>query len=270
VRELAAAYSRHQGSQHAAAIAYRVMFSLVPFIALVVSVVDAVLPASRREEFVAWVFSSAPGRELEASVDRALVQSGASAPLVALVSVVVLLWSATGMMASIRRAFVIIWATEGQPYVRAKLRDLALVGCAGALLVVAFGLTVVAQLVVQTGTDVAAALGWEDASGVLVALANVVTSWLAAALAVFVVYLIVPPLRVDVIAALLSAAAVGIAIQIAVAGFSVYAARIADFNTAYGPLGTVFAFLVLVYVLALLVLIGAEIVAARSPTTRED
>ena len=54
-RELVAAYGRHQVSQHAAAIAYRVMFSLVPFVALVVSVADLVLPAGRREQFVDWV-----------------------------------------------------------------------------------------------------------------------------------------------------------------------------------------------------------------------
>jgi membrane protein len=266
---VASSYGRHQGSQHAAAIAYRVMFSLVPFVALVVSVLDIVLPASRREQFVNWVFSSFPGRELQASVDQALVESGTSAPLVVLLSIALLLWAASGMIASLRRAFVIVWGAESPPFVRAKLRDLALVGCAGALLIVAFGLTIVAQLVVQTGTDVAAALGWEDASGVLVALGNILTSWLAAALAVFVVYLLVPPVRVDVSAALVSSLVVGLAIQVVVAGFSVYAARIADFSTAYGPLGTVFAFLVLVYVLALLVLLGAEIVAAWPAGARE-
>lgn len=242
----------------------------MPFVALVVSVLDVVLPDSRREEFVDWVFRSFPGRDVEASVDRALVESGASAPLISLLALALLLWGASGMMASVRRAFAVIWALESTPrFVYAKLGDIALVACAGALLVGAFGFSVVAQVAVETGTNVAAALGWEDAGGVLVALGELLTSWLAAAAALLVVYLVVPPVRINVADAWPSALGVAVAFQVAVAGFAVYAARIADFNTAYGPLGTVFAFLLLVYLLAMLVLVGAEVVAARAARARK-
>src|SRR5262249_1031541 len=98
VRELATAYSRPPLSQPAAAIAYRVMFSLVPFVALVVSVVDLVLPPSRREQFVDWVFSALPGNDLEHSVDHALDESNSAGPLVGLLSLGLLLWGASGMM----------------------------------------------------------------------------------------------------------------------------------------------------------------------------
>ena len=90
------------GHGHAAAIAYRVLFSLVPFVALVVSIVDLVLPASRRERFLEWLFAGS-GADLEQSVDQALAESSAAAP-----SSVSSRWrcccrSATGMMASLRR-----------------------------------------------------------------------------------------------------------------------------------------------------------------------
>jgi membrane protein len=240
-----------------------VIFSLVPFVALVVSVVDLVLPASRREEFVSWLFGAFPGTQLEASVDHALVESGASAPLVGVFSLAVLLWSATGMMASLRRAFTAVWELERPTFVRGKLRDVAVVGVTGAVLVGAFAFSVVAHVAVETGTDVAAALGW-DASHVLTGLAEVATSWLAVAVALLVVYRVVPPAGVTIADAWPSALGGALAFQLTLAGFAVYAADIADFSTAYGPLGTVFAFLVLVYALALVVLVGAELVVVRA------
>ena len=64
------------------------------------------------------------------------------------------------MMASLRHAFTAIWDLERpRGYFRGKLRDVALVGLAGAFLIAAFALSVTAQLVAETGTDVAAALG---------------------------------------------------------------------------------------------------------------
>lgn len=263
MRAVASAYGRHGVSQHAAAIAYRVIFSLVPFVALVVSVVDIVLPPSRREEFVDWLFGEFPGTQLEASVDHALAESGASAPLIGLFSLAVLLWSATGMMASLRRAFIAIWELERSPFVRGKLRDVAVVGVTGAVLVGAFALSVVAHVAVEAGTDVAAALGW-DAGTVLSGVAEVATSWLVVAGALLVVYRVVPPGPVSIADAWPSALVGAFAFQVTLAGFAIYATDIADFNTAYGPLGTVFAFLVLVYLLALIVLVGAELVVARA------
>jgi membrane protein len=263
-RELAAAYGRHQVSQHAAAIAYRVMFSLVPFVALVVSVVDLVLPASRRQQFIDWVFGALPGNELEHSVDHALDESRSAGPLVGLLSLALLLWGASGMMASLRRAFGAVWGVEQPPpYVRGKLRDVALVAGAGAFLVGAFALSVVAQVVSQTGTDVAGALGW-DAGGLVTLVVDVATSSLAVGAALLAVYRVVPPVPVTLADAWPGALAAALACQLAVRGFAIYAANIADFNTAYGSLGTVFAFLVLVYVLAIIVLLGAELVVARA------
>jgi membrane protein len=262
---VASSYGRHWGTQHAAAIAYRVLFSLVPFVALVVSIVDLVLPASRRERFLEWLFAEFPGADLEQSVDRALAESSAAAPVVGLVSLALLLWGATGMMAALRHAFTAIWDLERpRGYFRGKLRDVALVGLAGAFLIAAFALSVTAQLVAETGTDVAAALGWESGGGALSAIGELASVLLALTGALVVVYSFVPPTPVQFAHVWPSALAAAVVFQIATAGFAVYAARFADFNTAYGSLGTVFAFLLLVYVLAIVLLVGAETVAARS------
>jgi membrane protein len=61
-----------------------------------------------------------------------------------------------------------------------------------------------------------------------------------------------------------SAAAAAIAFEVAVYGYTIYATRFASFNTVYGPIGAVLLFLLLVYLLAAIVLLGAETAAARS------
>jgi membrane protein len=257
-------YGRHAGSQLSAAIAYRVLFSLVPFAALLLTIIDAVLPPSRRQQFVEWLFGQFPGTDLEQSIDNTLAASGASAPIVGLIALGVLLWGASGMMASIRIAFRVIWDHgSGPTYVRSKLRDFVLVAVAGALVVIAFGLSVIVRIVVQTGSDLSDALGFTNSASALSTVAEVVSSTLLIFAALLALYRFVPPVAMPVSRLWPSALAAAIAFHLAVYGYAIYATRFASFNTIYGPIGAVLVFLVLVYLLAAIVLLGAETAAAR-------
>jgi membrane protein len=259
-------YSRHAGSQLSAAIAYRVLFSLVPFAAFLLTILDVVLPPSRREQFVNWLFGEFPGTDLEASVDKTLAASTATAPVVGLVALATLLWAASGMMASLRIAFRVIWDRErGATYVRSKLRDFALVGLAGALVVTAFALSVIVRIVVETGSDLSDALGWTGGATVFSTLAEVFSSTLVVFVALLALYRFVPPVRTPVALLWPSALAAAVAFEVTVYGYAVYATRFASFNTIYGPIGAVLAFLVLVYLLAAIILLGAETAARRQP-----
>lgn len=267
VSEILSAYSRHAGSQLSAAIAYRVLFSLIPFAAFLLTILDTVLSSSRREQFVEWLFGVLPGTDLEASIDNTLAASGASAPIVGLIALGVLLWGASGMMASIRIAFRVIWDRESGPtYVRSKLRDFALVGLGGALVVAAFGLSVVVRIIVSTGTDLSDALGWTGGATALSTVIEVASSTLVIFTALLALYRFVPPVTMPLAWLWPSALAAAIAFHVAVYGYAVYATRFASFNTIYGPIGAVLAFLLLVYLLAIIVLLGAETAAARSRT----
>jgi membrane protein len=258
-------YRRHATSQLAAAVAYRFLFSLVPFVALLVSVLDVVLPEDERSQLVGWIFDELPGEEVEESVDRAIARSTDAAPIVWVVSLLALLWGATGMMTTLRTATRVVWgADRGAPYVRGKLRDVLFVGLAGALVVGAFALSFVAQTAVQAGSDLADALGW-NGSGRLVAGGVELASSLAITfVALLLLYRLAPPTRprlADVWPAALLGA---VAFELVAAGFGLYLARFADFNAVYGPLGAVFAFLALIYVLAIVLLAGAELAALRA------
>jgi membrane protein len=260
------AYGRHAGSQLSAAIAYRVLFSLVPFAALLLSILDVVLPPSSREQFVNWLFDEVPGDDLESSIDRALAGSSASAPIVGLVALALLLWGASGMMASIRIAFRLIWEGDvGPTYVRSKLRDFALVAAAGVLVIGAFALSILVRVVVETGSELSDALGWTGGATAFSSLAEVASSTLVVFAALLALYRLVPPVRTPVALLWPSALAAAVAFELTVYGYAVYATRFASFSTIYGPIGAVLAFLLLVYLLAAIVLLGAETAAARRP-----
>ena len=260
------AYGRHAGSQLSAAIAYRVLFSLVPFAALLLTILDAVLEPSRREQFVNWLFGVFPGTDLEKSVDNALATSGASAPIVGLVALGALLWGASGMMASIRIAFRVIWGHDrGPTYVRSKLRDFALVGAAGVLIVGAFALSVIVRIVVETGSELSDAIGWTGGTSALSVAAESASSTIVVFAALLALYRFVPPVTRQLRTLWPSALAAAIAFEVVVYGYAVYATRFASFNAIYGSIGAVLAFLLLVYLLAAIVLLGAETAAARRP-----
>jgi membrane protein len=261
-------FSRHAGSQLSAAIAYRVLFSLVPFAALLVTFVDVVLPESRREQFVNWLFGFVPGNDVANAVDRTLADSGASAPIVALVALATLLWAASGMMASIRIAFRVIWDRErGPTYARSKLRDFALVGLAGVLVVAAFAFSFVVRFIVETGAGLLDRLDWSGSGGLVSTAAEIAVSTIVVFVALLLLYRVVPPVTTSVRLLWPSAAAAAIVFEVAVYGYAIYATRFASFDTIYGPIGAVLLFLLLVYLLAAIVLLGAETAAARSKAT---
>ena len=260
---MSSAYSRHAGSQLAAAISYRVLFSVVPLAALVVSVAHLLLPSEVRGDVVAWLFHRFPGRGLESAVTKSVSNPGATAPLVGLVAVAGLLWAASGMMASIRVAFRVIWEVPGPTYVRGKLRDFLLVGLVAGLLLVAIAVSLAAQLAAEAGKGVSAALGLAGSAHIAGGIAQFGAGLLAAFLALLLLYWVVPPVRVPFGHVWPSAALAALAIELLVKGFAFYAARTAA-NSVYGPLGALFTFLLLVYLLGTVVLFGAELVASRA------
>jgi membrane protein len=262
-REAAAGYGRHACSQLAAGIAYRVLFSLVPFVALLVAVLDLVLPSDARQEVIDWLYDTIPGTDVERAVDNSIAHAGLDAPLVGLVALAGFLWAATGMMASIRTAFRVVWEAEGLPFARGKLRDLALVGLGAGLIFVAFGASLVTQVVARVGGDVSSTIG-VGSGGALVGSATEIGTTLAVSfLAFLTVYAVVPPVRVTPGEVWPSAVLATAAFALLTEGFSLYLARFADLNAVYGPLGAVFAFLLLVYLSAAILLFGAELAAGR-------
>jgi membrane protein len=255
---------RHGSSQQAAAIAFRVLFSLVPLVALLVAAADLALPERQRADLINWIIDALAGSAgLEASVRRALTQGETKTSIAGLIALVGLLWAAGGMMEAIRQAFATIW--EGAPregFVRGRLVDLAAVIGAGLAVLVAFGLSIVVDVVSEVERGIGTAVGVERVGGWLATATAQVAALLFIFVCFYALYRVVPPV-VPRWAALWRGAAVGaIGFKLATTAYAAYLARFDDLNVVYGSLGAVLGFLLVVWVGSIAMLFGAEVVAA--------
>ena len=261
-------YSLHGLSQQAAAIAFRVLFSLVPLVALTVSLLDLVLPERASERLVDWVVGELLGStELEESVGNVLDQGAVTPSITGFFALAALLWAASSMMGSIRIGFQAIWATAPRrPFIRGKLVDAALVLAVGIVAVAAFGLGIIAESVAQLGGDAGDALGLTRA-GTWPGEAFGLVSSLALVFGCFVgLYWVAPPVRPRWSSIATGAAVGAIGFQVATAAYGWYLSWSGELAAVYGSLAALLGFLLVVYAGAVTRLVGAEIVADSDVT----
>ncbi len=263
VLRAAGGYTRHATSQLAAAVSFRLLFSLVPLAAFVVSVADLLLPDDGRDAVARWLASVVPGRALDPSVEHALTSSRVPPTIAGLVSLAFLLWAASGMMASIRIAFRVIWENDlRRTYVESKLLDFALVLGVGLVAVASFGATLLTQVLAEIGHDLSQKLG-AATEGRAVAVAAEILASAALTFGVLVgLYRTVPPVAPRFRAIWLPALLATIGFHLATAVYALYLARYGDVTAVYGPLGAVLGFLLVVHIGVIVILLGAELTAA--------
>ena len=131
-------------TQYAAAIAYRVLFSLFPLTIALVSVFGLVLQDDElRQQVIDELIKILPvSTSGQGNIQRSIEQIATPLSAIGLISLVALLWGATGMMASIRLGLEAAMKVDrGRPAVRAKLVDFILVAAAGLLVIVIVGIS---------------------------------------------------------------------------------------------------------------------------------
>jgi membrane protein len=259
-------YTRHATSQFAAAISYRVLFSLVPLVSFVAAIADALLPDKQRDAVARWLAGVVPGQALDSSVEQALTGSRVGPTVAGVVSLAVLLWAASGMMGAIRIAFRVIWENDlRRTFVRSKLLDFVLVLGVGVVAVAAIGASLIAQVLAEIGHDLGETFGSGTSGRVLAAVTEVLASGAVTYGILVVLYRFVPPVRPPIRVIWLPALLATIGFHVATAVYALYLARFGDVTAVYGPLGAVLGFLLVVYVGVIVILLGAELVAAWPP-----
>jgi membrane protein len=230
---------------------------------LIAAILDYTLPDETRENVVDWVLDQIPGTsDLETSVDDAISAAGTTTGIAGLIGLVVLLWSATGMMTSLRVAFAHVWEFERPSFVRGKLVDGLLVLGGGLVIVVAFGATVLVQVVESIGDEVATSIGLPTHGRLAGTLLGVAATLAVTFLALVALYHVVSPPGTPARDLLPGAAVAAIGLQALTFGYSIYLANFSDLNALYGSLGAILGFLLLVYLGAIVALVGGEISAA--------
>jgi len=261
--DAAGGYTRHATSQLAAAIAYRVLFSLVPLVSFLVAVADVILPDERRSAVARWLVSVVPGRALDPSVEHALTGSRIPPTVAGVISLLVLLWGASSMMGAIRIAFRVIWENDRpRTYVQSKLLGFALVVGVGLLAIASLGATLLVQILAEIGRDLSRAIGTGTEGGALTAAAEALASTALTFGVLIVLYRTVPPVAPRLRAVWLPALLASVGFHLASAVYALFLARYGDVTAVYGPLAAVLGFLLVVYVGVTVILLGAELVAA--------
>lgn len=234
------AYSERYGNQHAAAITYFSVLSLIPLLMIGFSVAAFVLAGNTvlLGEIKQAITESAPsglGTVINDVVDEAIKSRSA----VGVIGLLAALYSGLGWMSNLRDALTAQWGQENKqrPFVSTTLKDLvALVGL-GLALGVSFGLS-------AAGSGLASWLlglvGLDDDAWALflLRLATIVLSLAANWLVFLWVIARLPREKVSARSAVRGAAAAAVGFEILKQVFTIYLAMVSDSPTgaAFGPL----------------------------------
>ena len=257
---------RDRCPQYAAAISFRVLFSLFPLTILLVSIFGLVLQDDELrttviDELLGVLPVSASGED---QIRQSIESLASPFSAIGLVSLVALLWGASGMMASLRIGLeAALKVPQGRPAARAKLVDFILVGVSGLLVIVVIGISTFAALAGRAVDWISEQLDIElvtSPSGSVVreVLQIVLIAGMTLRLSRYV-----PAGTLGRRAALAGATFTGVGIWGAAKVLGVIF-DVHRYNVIYGSLASVMAFLFFVYVAAFVLLLGAEFAYAWS------
>jgi len=256
---------RDRCPQYAASISFHVLFSLFPLTIVLVSVFGLVLQDDElRQRVINELLDVLPVSEKgQANVQRSI--EGIASPLSAIgfISLIALLWGASGMMASIRIGLeTALKVDRGRPAAHAKLVDFVVVGAAGVLVLVVVGLSAFAAFFSRLADRVAEEVGVQpNLSGVLL---RDGVQLVVIAVMVLLLYRFVPARKLRTRGALAGAVLTSVGTWGASRILAVVFADFSRYNLIYGSLAGVMTFLFFVYIVALILLLGAEFAHAWS------
>jgi membrane protein len=259
-----------QCPQQAAGIAYRVLFSIAPLAIVLVSIFGLVLQDdSVRQDVVNAIVDALPvsaaGRH---DVEDAITAIATPASAAGLLSLLVFVWAASGMMTAIREGLErALDVTETRPPVRGKLVDLLLVAGTALLVLVVAGITLLGNFVQRTSGKLGELIGVGPgtlASGVVHA-----ASFVLSLVVVLLLYRFVPPERLRFRDGLVGAIVTALLLRlISLASGWIYE-RTTRLSVVYGSLTSALVFLYATYLYSSALLLGAEVAAAWSRPPRE-
>ncbi|MEX2246289.1 MAG: YihY/virulence factor BrkB family protein [Dehalococcoidia bacterium] len=247
-------------TQQAAAISYYVLFSIIPLAIFVLSVFSAVFATEDlRRDIVDRVLDVVP---LTADDGRQAVQDTlddvrrVSGPIAAL-SLIAMLWTASAVFASVRRALNAVWRVgEGRPFFRAKLIDFAQVGVLSIFLLTSMVLTGVLRAIREVSAEHVGPLANESP---LWEVPPVVLPAVLSCAAFFVLYRIVPAARPEWRAVIPGAIFATILFEALKNTFAIYVANFNNYDVVYGSLGALLLFLLYTFLASNILLLGAEL-----------
>jgi YihY family inner membrane protein len=242
----------------AGAVAYQIFFALIPLLALLVGILAFIYGADRAErdlvEILRDVYPSATAQETR--IAHQLVQGRA---LSLSIGVVGTLFSTMAIHGSLDRAFAAILGREGRrTFVRGHLDAAGFVAALVVLAIVSFGLSFGTAAI----SDVLVGAGFGGLVWVGVRLLSPLAGLVVGFVFFFVVYRAVPRRRPSRRTAAEAALVSAVLWEVAKLAFGYFTRALAIF-AAYGPLAFAAGLLTWIYVTAVIILFGAEVMKTR-------
>lgn len=170
------------------------------------------------------------------------------------IGMVLLLWSGTTVMVMLEQAMNLAWGVrERRSFLRSRAVGFVLFAATSILMLIATGLTTVANYVTTRGAHVIP--GWSG----LMTFNSYFVPFLAIVATFTLIYKILPLTYVDWKVAIIGGVFAGILWEIALQVFAFYVVNFARYNQVYGSLGAVILLLVWINYSAIIIILGAEL-----------
>jgi membrane protein len=190
-------------------------------------------------------------------LDRAVEARGG----VTIIGLVLLTWSALGVFGALSGGISRVFTgTPHRPFWKERAIGLVLLAATGVLALASVGLGLLTEII---GESISSRLTIPGTSAVFATLAFLIPVVLVFVAFVFV-YRVVPSRPLPIADAAAGALVATILWTVLRIGFTLYATRIANYDTVFGPLGTAISLLVFLYFSSVVLLLGAEVARASA------
>jgi len=254
-----------RASQAAASLAYYAFFSLFPLLLVLISGGSYFLNSQQvYQDVTQFVQEAIPvsTQMINENLQQVLDVRGT----VGILSLLTLLWSASGVFTNLAYSINLAWpGASRRNFLEKRLVGLGMIAGLSGLLILSLGLDWIIELVPFLGADSASIPGlglWRFFSSL--------GSWLTIFLLFLVLYRWVPTADVHWKASLWGALIASTAWRLAISGFSWYLrSGLGRYQLVYGSLGAIVALLFLIYIVSMITLFGAHLSAAIDRWTKE-
>jgi membrane protein len=255
-------FLRDNAMTYAAAMSYYVLFSIFPTMIFLVTVFGFVVRAEAvQEDVVETIVSVVPaGLEIRTEIEDVITDvSRASSPVLAIAGLLGTAWTASNMFAALRRSLNLAFdIRQGRNFLIARLMDILNLP---VILLLALLSMVATAAVRVTQAFFSEWLATTPLTSFTWNLIYFVIPYLISFAAFLMAYRVLPNARFPYRYLAIGAAFSAIGFEFAKAGFSIYVENFGNYQEVYGALGGVVAFLFFVFIVANIVIFGAELSA---------
>ena len=254
-------FLEHEALTYAGSMAYFGVLSLFQLLVLGVVVLSYILGEGAARDFV--VGQVVAGTPLEAeTVTGVLDATIESRGTMTIVSFGFLLFGALGMFSALANGISLAFENvPRRPFLQDKVVGLLLIGLTGLLALTSFVIGIVTGVLQSAASELAIEVPGRETAVWLIGLAVPI---LLIFVAFWVIYRVVPNRRVTWGEVLPGAIVATLLWTVLRFGFTWYATSVANYDSAFGPLGTGITFIVFLYFASVIVLLGAEFARASA------